>query len=87
MVEVSPELWVADNATTASTDCAENWFFGMVTLSKKLGGMAIATINPATGEVLKVFEPLSDAQVDEKIALAAATFLEYRHTDFVERRR
>ena len=40
--------------------------------------MAIATINPATGEVLRVFEPLSDAQVDEKIALAAATFAEYR---------
>ncbi len=49
--------------------------------------MAIATINPATGEVLRVFEPLSDAQVDDKIALAAATFSEYRHTDFVERRR
>ena len=49
--------------------------------------MAIATINPATGEVLRVFEPLSDAQVDEKIALAAATFAEYRHTDFVDRRR
>ncbi len=49
--------------------------------------MAIATINPVTGEVLKVFEPLSDAQVDEKIALAAATFSEYRHTTFAERRR
>jgi succinate-semialdehyde dehydrogenase/glutarate-semialdehyde dehydrogenase len=56
-------------------------------LSKKPGQMAIATINPATGEVLRVFEPLSDAQVDEKIALAAATFAEYRHTDFVDRRR
>jgi succinate-semialdehyde dehydrogenase/glutarate-semialdehyde dehydrogenase len=49
--------------------------------------MAIATVNPVTGEVLKVFEPLSDAQVDEKIALAAATFAEYRHTSFAERRR
>jgi succinate-semialdehyde dehydrogenase/glutarate-semialdehyde dehydrogenase len=49
--------------------------------------MAIATINPATGEVLRVFEPLSDAQFDEKIALAAATFTEYRHTDFSDRRR
>jgi succinate-semialdehyde dehydrogenase/glutarate-semialdehyde dehydrogenase len=49
--------------------------------------MAIATINPATGEVLRVFEPLSDAQLDEKIALAAATFAEYRHTSFVDRRR
>jgi|SRR5450631_1455584 succinate-semialdehyde dehydrogenase / glutarate-semialdehyde dehydrogenase len=49
--------------------------------------MAIATINPATGEVLRVFEPLSDAQVDEKISRAAATFSEYRHTSFVDRRR
>jgi succinate-semialdehyde dehydrogenase/glutarate-semialdehyde dehydrogenase len=49
--------------------------------------MAIATINPATGEVLRVFEPLSDAQVDEKIALAATTFAEYRHTSFADRRR
>ena len=49
--------------------------------------MAIATINPATGEVLRVFEPLSDAQVDEKIALAATTFAEYRHASFADRRR
>jgi succinate-semialdehyde dehydrogenase/glutarate-semialdehyde dehydrogenase len=49
--------------------------------------MAIATVNPTTGEVLKVFEPLSDAQVDEKIALAAAAFSEYRHSPFSERRR
>jgi succinate-semialdehyde dehydrogenase/glutarate-semialdehyde dehydrogenase len=49
--------------------------------------MGIATINPATGDVLKVFEPLSDAQVDEKIALAAAAFAEYRHTSFEDRRR
>ena len=49
--------------------------------------MAIATINPATGEVLRVFEPLSDAHVDEKIALAAATFAEYRHSSFADRRR
>jgi succinate-semialdehyde dehydrogenase/glutarate-semialdehyde dehydrogenase len=49
--------------------------------------MGIATINPATGDVLRVFEAMSDAQVDEKIGLAAATFSEYRHTPFDERRR
>ena len=49
--------------------------------------MGIATINPATGEVVKVFEPLSDEEVDEKISLAARTFSEYRHTSFVDRRR
>ena len=40
--------------------------------------MAIATINPATGETVRTFEPHSDAQVDEKIALAADTFRSYR---------
>jgi succinate-semialdehyde dehydrogenase/glutarate-semialdehyde dehydrogenase len=49
--------------------------------------MGIATINPTTGELLKVFEPLSDEEVDEKISLAARTFSEYRHTSFVDRRR
>jgi len=49
--------------------------------------MGIATINPATGEVVKVFEPLSDEEVDEKISLAARTFSEYRHTSFVDRRK
>ncbi len=49
--------------------------------------MAIATINPATGELVKVFEPLPDAQVDEKISLAERTFSEYRHSSFVDRRR
>ena len=30
--------------------------------------MAIASINPATGEVLKTFEPLSAAEIEKKIA-------------------
>src|SRR5579884_2510706 len=47
--------------------------------------MAIATINPATGETLKTFEPLSDAMLEEKIARAAATFREYRRTSFRDR--
>jgi len=29
--------------------------------------MAIATINPATGQVEKTFEPLSDAQLEVKL--------------------
>jgi succinate-semialdehyde dehydrogenase/glutarate-semialdehyde dehydrogenase len=42
--------------------------------------MAIATINPATGETLQTFEPLSDDAVDERIARAAAAFEGYRLT-------
>jgi len=49
--------------------------------------MAIATINPATGEVIKRFDALTDARVDEKIAKAAKTFHSYRKTSFAERAR
>jgi succinate-semialdehyde dehydrogenase/glutarate-semialdehyde dehydrogenase len=42
--------------------------------------VAIATINPATGETVRTFQPHTDAQVDEKIARAAETFRGYRRT-------
>ena len=47
--------------------------------------MAIATINPATGEVLKTFEPISDAQLEEKLQRAVSTFGEFRKTIFADR--
>jgi succinate-semialdehyde dehydrogenase/glutarate-semialdehyde dehydrogenase len=49
--------------------------------------MAIATVNPATGQVLKTFESLSDAQLEVKLQKAADTFLSYRNTPFAERAR
>jgi succinate-semialdehyde dehydrogenase/glutarate-semialdehyde dehydrogenase len=49
--------------------------------------MAIATINPATGQVLKTFEPLSDAQIEVKLQKAADTFASYRKVPFAERAR
>jgi succinate-semialdehyde dehydrogenase/glutarate-semialdehyde dehydrogenase len=49
--------------------------------------MAIATINPATGELLKTFEPLSDAQIEEKVHLAEETFPKFRSLSFAERGR
>src|SRR5579872_1972445 len=49
--------------------------------------MAIATINPATGQVIKTFEPLTDAQVDQKIGLAAKTFQTFHKLPFAERAR
>jgi succinate-semialdehyde dehydrogenase/glutarate-semialdehyde dehydrogenase len=42
--------------------------------------MAIATINPATGETLKTYEPLSDEALEDKIARAAAAWADYRLT-------
>ncbi|MGY1696999.1 MULTISPECIES: NADP-dependent succinic semialdehyde dehydrogenase [unclassified Geodermatophilus] len=47
--------------------------------------MAIATINPATGETLKTYDPLSDDAVDEKIGRAAAAYRAYRLTSPEER--
>jgi succinate-semialdehyde dehydrogenase / glutarate-semialdehyde dehydrogenase len=44
--------------------------------------MAIATINPATGELVKEFAPLTDAEVTAKLDLAEEAFADYRLTSF-----
>src|ERR1700688_1193351 len=49
--------------------------------------MAIATVNPATGQLMKSFEPLSDAEIEVKLQKAADTFAKYRHVPFAERAR
>jgi succinate-semialdehyde dehydrogenase/glutarate-semialdehyde dehydrogenase len=49
--------------------------------------MAIATINPATGEIVRTFDALTDAQVDEKISKAAKSFHSFRQTSFTDRAR
>ena len=45
----------------------------------------IASINPATGETLRTFEPLTAAEVDEKIARADAAWRSYRRTFLADR--
>jgi len=47
--------------------------------------MAIATINPATGETLHIFQPLSEAEIEKKLQLAVAAFRAERKTSFAER--
>jgi succinate-semialdehyde dehydrogenase/glutarate-semialdehyde dehydrogenase len=47
--------------------------------------MPIASVNPATGETLKTFEPLRQPQLDEKIQLAYATFHKYRRSKIADR--
>ncbi|MCR6490778.1 NAD-dependent succinate-semialdehyde dehydrogenase [Amycolatopsis sp. OK19-0408] len=47
--------------------------------------MAIASVNPATGDTLHTFDELTDDQVEQKIARAAAAFREHRRTSFAER--
>src|SRR2546422_6926791 len=49
--------------------------------------MQIATTNPATGETLKTFEPLTEQQIDGKLQRAIETFHSYRRTPFAERER
>ena len=47
--------------------------------------MAIATINPATGEMIRKFAPLSESELELKLALAEAAFARHRGTSFVSR--
>ncbi len=47
----------------------------------------IQSINPATGETLKSFDAISDADIEVKLALAERTFREHRRTRFPERAR
>lgn len=47
--------------------------------------MGIATVNPATGETLKTFEPLSSEAIAQKLAIAQTTFESYRLTTFEQR--
>ncbi len=47
--------------------------------------MAIATINPTTGETLKTFEPLSNAEISTKLERAQQAFEQYRSTQIAQR--
>ncbi|MDA8391583.1 MAG: NADP-dependent succinic semialdehyde dehydrogenase [Actinomycetota bacterium] len=47
--------------------------------------MAIASINPATGELLEEYTPLSPAQLDDRLARAAEAFRSYGVTPFDRR--
>lgn len=47
--------------------------------------MAIATVNPATGETLKTFDALNVGEIEERLIRADRAFRTYRLTDFAER--
>jgi succinate-semialdehyde dehydrogenase/glutarate-semialdehyde dehydrogenase len=47
--------------------------------------MPIATTNPATGELIRVFDPNSSADVDAKIQKAHDAFRAHRRTSFADR--
>ena len=47
--------------------------------------MAIATINPATGETVKTYDEMSEADVERCLAAAARAYERYRLTSYAER--
>lgn len=47
--------------------------------------MGIATINPATGETIQTFEPLTDAEIEAKLAAAAVAYKKYRYLPFEQK--
>ncbi len=47
--------------------------------------MAIATINPATGETLQTFEPLSPEEIESKLQRSLEAFRSHRRTSFADR--
>jgi succinate-semialdehyde dehydrogenase/glutarate-semialdehyde dehydrogenase len=49
--------------------------------------MAIRTKNPATGEVVRRFEALSDSEIDTRLQRATETFRTYRDSPFAARSR
>jgi succinate-semialdehyde dehydrogenase/glutarate-semialdehyde dehydrogenase len=47
--------------------------------------MAITTTNPATGQVVKRFDPMTEAEIDQRIGRAARDFESLRRTSFTQR--
>ncbi|MEO8576331.1 MAG: NAD-dependent succinate-semialdehyde dehydrogenase [Gemmatimonadales bacterium] len=47
--------------------------------------MPIATVNPATGETLRTFDPLSKSELDARLSKAAEAFRKHRLTSFEKR--
>ena len=49
--------------------------------------MSIATINPATGETLRTFQPITATELEAKLQLAIETYQRHRRTPLAERTR
>ena len=53
--------------------------------ARLLDCMAIASINPTTGEKLKEFSAFDDAEIEKRLSCAEKAFRKYRRTTFTER--
>ena len=49
--------------------------------------MPIATVNPATGETLRTFQPLTEAELEARLACAAEAYRRHRRVPVAERAR
>src|ERR1700760_4925954 len=47
----------------------------------------IVSVNPATGETLRNYQPLSPGQLEDKLARAERAYRSYRRTSMADRRR
>jgi succinate-semialdehyde dehydrogenase/glutarate-semialdehyde dehydrogenase len=47
--------------------------------------MGIATVNPATGETIKTFTPLSSEEIQTKLSLASSSYSKYRKISMTQR--
>src|SRR5579885_337108 len=47
--------------------------------------MAIASVNPATGQILRTFEPLGWTEIEQKLETAARAYQRYRKTSIFDR--
>ena len=61
--------------------------FGMTEGREYTSRMTFATVNPATGETLRTYEPHSAEEVERRIHAAADAYLRHRRTSFAERAR
>src|ERR1035438_8430817 len=53
--------------------------------TRSTASMAIVSRNPATGEILRTFEPLTEEELERRLQLAAETFVSWRETSFAAR--
>ncbi len=47
--------------------------------------MAIESVNPATGQILRTFEPLGRTEIEQKLETAARAYQRYRKTSIFDR--
>src|ERR687897_574089 len=59
----------------------------MIIARERQAGMTIATVNPATGQLLRTFTPLSEPELDARLQCAADAFRRYRKTPLADRTR